>query len=214
MSFASIILAAGKGARIGKCKAALPFGASGETLLSHIISTYINAGVNNILVVTGNWKEETVTAARNFSSVVRFINNNNPGIGMFSSVHKGVSSIDNCIKNFFVHPVDIPLVKEETLLRMKDTVLNSKSNKIYAVPICKNEEGHPVLISSLLIPELLNWNGECGLRGFLSSQKSNKETVNVDDEGTLFDIDDNEYYAEILRRIILMERQQPKTGGR
>jgi CTP:molybdopterin cytidylyltransferase MocA len=191
MIFACIIPAAGEGSRIGRCKAALPF-AYGETLLSHLISAYINSFVNNIFVITGDWKEETIMATQSFSSMVSFINNDNPKMGMFSSVCKGISHLDNDAKYFFVQPVDIPLVKEETILKMKNTILNSKNDKTWVVPECKNEEGHPVLISSSLIPEILHWNGEFGLQGFLTSQNSNKIIEYVDDEGTIFDIDDQD----------------------
>jgi len=196
MTFASIILAAGEGSRIGRCKASLPFGPNGETLLSHLISVYLSSEVNDIFVITGNWKEETITAARNFTFMVKFANNDNPEKGMFSSVCKGVSLLGNNIKYFFVHPVDIPLVKRETIQKMKDAMLNSESNDAWMVPKCKNEEGHPVIISSLLIPELLNWNGEHGLQGFLSSRNDNKKIVHVNDEGTIFDIDHQEDYLK------------------
>jgi CTP:molybdopterin cytidylyltransferase MocA len=75
-------------------------------------------------------------------------------------------------------------------------MLNSVSNNAWLVPKCKNEEGHPVLISSSLIPELLNWNGEHGLQRFLSSQKDNKIVEHVNDEGTIFDID---YQEDLLK---------------
>lgn len=197
MVFSCIILAAGEGSRIGKCKAALPFGSSGETLLSHIISTYVNTEISNILIITGNWRKETFTAAQYFSSTVKFIDNDNPNLGMFSSVRKGALSVESCIKYFFVHPVDIPLVKEDTIIKMKRRALNSKNRKAWVTPKYNDEEGHPVLLSSSLIPDLLKWNGELGLRGFLSSQKDNKETENVDDEGTVFDIDDNEDFLKL-----------------
>ena len=196
MIFAGIILAAGEGSRIGRCKANLPFGLVGQTLLSHLISVYLNSEVNIIYVITGNWEKETVAAAQNFTFAVRFVNNDNPEKGMFSSVCKGVSLLSNDIKYFFVHPVDIPLVKEETILKMKNTMLNSASNNAWLVPKCKNQEGHPVLISSSLIPELLNWNGEHGLKGFLSSRNDNKIIEHVNDEGTIFDID---YMEDLLK---------------
>ena len=197
MMFACIILAAGEGSRIGKCKAALPF-ADGETLLSHIISTYINSKVDNILIITGYWEKETVEAAQNVPPTVKFVKNDNPKLGMFSSVCKGVSLLDGNTKYFFVHPVDIPLVKEETVLRLKNAILDSKNDKAWTIPECKNVEGHPVVVSSSLIPELLCWSGENGLRGFLSSQKNNKVVEHVNDEGTIFDIDCWEDYLKLV----------------
>ena len=196
MKFACVILAAGKGSRLGRCKAALPFN-NGETLLSHLIGVYINTGVTNILVVTGYWKEETRKATQNFSHMVNFVYNDNPAMGMFSSVCKGISMLDNDVDYFFVHPVDIPLVKEETIIKMKNAVLKSNNNASWVVPECNNEKGHPVLISSTLIPELLNWNGEQGLRGFLSSQVNNRKIEYVNDEGTIFDIDNQEQWSAL-----------------
>jgi len=195
--FACIVLAAGEGSRLGRCKANLPFGFNGQTFLSHIINIYLNSHVDKIYVVTGNWECETVAAAQKYSSMVSFVNNDNPKMGMFSSVCKGVSLLDKNIEYFFVHPVDIPLVKEETLHKMKNTVLNSGNNKTWVVPEYKNEEGHPVLIPSLLVPELLNWNGERGLQGFLSQQKDNKIIEYVNDVGTIFDIDCEDNYLKL-----------------
>jgi CTP:molybdopterin cytidylyltransferase MocA len=198
MTFASIILAAGEGSRLGRCKAALPF-ADGDTLLSHLIRTYLNALVKNIYIVTGYWKEETVRAAQNFFSAVNFVDNEQPKMGMFSSVCKGISVLDNDIKFFFVHPVDIPLVKEETIMKMKNTIMNYDNIKAWVAPVFKDEEGHPVLISSSLIPELLNWKGKYGLQGYLSSQKKNKIIECVDDGGTVFDIDYQEDYINLQK---------------
>ena len=206
MTFACIILAAGEGSRIGKCKAALPFGESGESLLSHLIGIYKDCEVNNIHVVTGNWKEETHIAAQNFSSMLKFVNNDNPELGMYSSVCTGVSSLDSDTKYFFVHPVDIPLVKRETILRMKRKIMNSKSHKTWIIPKCENMKGHPVLISSSLIPELLNWKGSFGLRGFLSSQEHIKEIEYVDDEGTIFDIDNEDDFSKFMRIVNYSKR--------
>ena len=199
MMFAVLIPAAGEGSRLGRCKANLPFGSNGETFLSHIISIYLNSEVNNIFVITGNWKNETVAAAQNFSSAVKFVNNDYPEMGMFSSVCKGVVQFDNDIEYFFVHPVDIPLVKEETIIKMKNTMLNSEKNVTWLLPKCKSKEGHPVLISSSLIPELLSWSGECGLQGFLSARIDNKKIEYVNDKGTVFDIDDRKDLDKFCR---------------
>ena len=210
--FASIIPAAGKGARLRKCKAGLPFGTSGKTLLSHIISVYLSSKVSNIFIITGYWESETVAAAQNFSSAVTFVHNDNPGKGMFSSVCKGVSQLDTDIKYFFVHPVDIPLVNGETIVKMKNAMLNSKSNETWLAPRYKNEEGHPVLMSSLLIPELLSWSGERGLEGFLSSRKDNKKIEHVEDEGTIFDIDCQEDFLYFERELFTLQYKKNRRN--
>ena len=153
-------------------------------------------------MVTGNWRNETVAAAGKFSSSVSFANNESPELGMYSSVRKGVSLLGGDVKYFFVHPVDMPLVSKETIMKMKDAALNFNDNKSWLVPEYANKQGHPVLLPSSLIPELLEWSGERGLGGFLALRNENKQIEYVNDEGTIFDVDDREDYLKFQKFLI------------
>ena len=53
---------------------------------------------------------------------------------------------------------------------------------------------HPPLVDSRLIPEILSFSGEGGLRQFWKEQESLIRTVAVDDSGVWVDLDTREDY--------------------
>ena len=104
--------------------------------------------------------------------------------GMFSSVKTGISKIKT--KNFFLLPGDIPFVKEEVFREL----LSQKGDII--IPVFKGRKGHPVLINSSLIIEILAEPEDSNLKLFID--KKGFTTVAVLDESILFDIDTEEDY--------------------
>jgi len=52
----AIVLAAGRSSRMGRAKAMLPLG-SGDTFLTRIVRTLLDAGVDDVVVVVGHEAE-------------------------------------------------------------------------------------------------------------------------------------------------------------
>ncbi len=191
-----IILAAGLSSRMGKLKALLPL--DGMTVLENCIHTLLDGGADDVFVVTGYRAEDISKEANRLG--VRTIYNPDYEQGMFSSVIAGVKNIpvDTIAPSaFFILPVDIPLVRSSTIRSLALDYKNSPA-KIY-YPCFKGERGHPPLISTELIPEILAHNGTGGLRTVLERHDSDAKNKKMPDIGVIHDMDTPEDYKKALK---------------
>src|SRR5690349_20877609 len=111
----AIILAASQSKRMGQPKMLLPWGTL--TVLEHVITTFINAGLQNILVVTGgSWEHVEKTLA---GYPVQKVRNEDYATGeMLSSLQKGLRELPSQAEAALIGLGDQPQVKEETVRRI------------------------------------------------------------------------------------------------
>ena len=64
--------------------------------------------------------------------------------------------------------------------------------------MCQKKQGHPILISNLLIPEILNDCGEQGLKGAMDRCSIPRHRVEVEDLGIIYDADTPEDFAALV----------------
>ena len=124
-NISAIILAAGLSRRMGEQNPLMDLG--GQTVLERMVSLYRRAGVIDIRVVTGH-RAQAIRAALS-SYPVTVVHNPCYQSGMFSSVLAGIDSLPTTIRSFFIHPVDIPLVRPHTLSLLMDA-FHQPSQKI------------------------------------------------------------------------------------
>jgi len=194
-SMTAIILAAGSSRRMGNdFKPLLPFGDA--TVLEQVIKTYLMAGIHEILVVCGFRAGDVQQALEKYP--VRVIENPLYPNGMISSVKAGIGDLNRDTAGFFIHPVDIPLVRPSTIKRLA-YVFQQDPHEVL-LPVFRGREGHPPLISSRKKDEIFIWDGPEGLRGFLARcPKAAK--IPVCDQGILWDMDTPEEYQFMVRRV-------------
>jgi CTP:molybdopterin cytidylyltransferase MocA/HD superfamily phosphohydrolase YqeK len=193
---AAIIPAAGYSSRMKQFKPLLTIG--GDTLTDRVISLFSRYEID-IFLVTGWQKEKLLAGIRNTG--IRIIENPDYASGMFTSIQAGVKRLDTNYQGFFVLPVDIPLVRPSTIRKLLENFQPQSRDILY--PVCLNKRGHPPLIPSNLIPEILNWNGQGGLKAVLQRNEDKAREIEVADENILLDLDTDEDYAlalELFRR--------------
>jgi len=190
----AILLAAGFSRRMGKFKPLMRLGA--QTLIARMVSTYRKAGLTDIRVVTGH-RADAVASALAFLPATAVYN---PAYdaGMFSSIRAGIASLPSTTRAYFIHPVDIPLVRPDTLSRLMDALDDESRAAVY--PLFEDERGHPPLIHSALAPEIVACNGRGGLRELLRRLESRAKNVPVADEGVLLDLDAPDGYQRLAVR--------------
>ena len=192
-SCSALILCAGCSSRMGGLKPLLPL--DGQTLIERIIRLFRQVGIEDILAVLGHEAERILPLLEQFG--VDPVINERFTEGMFSSVQAGVGRINRNCRAFFLLPVDIPLVRPETLQALLAAFEREKGEICH--PTFRGKHGHPPLLSAALIPEILDFQGEGGLRALLSRYKGRTTDVVVDDPGILLDLDTREDYEKALR---------------
>ena len=189
----AVILAAGLSSRMGDFKPLLQIG--GETLIGRVISMMKNAGAEPVVVVTGyrkNELEEYLKESKE-SDVVFVHNERFRETQMLESFLLGFDAVGGKCGRILVSPSDVPLVKQETV-----RALLQQDGK-FVRPMYDGQPGHPVLLSSEIIPEINQYKGPGGLRGAVESCGIEIIGMDTDDKGVVLDCDTKEDYEYLMR---------------
>ena len=180
---------------MGSFKPLLPMGE--KSMLERTIELFTQAGIYDIRVVIGYRAEEIapVVKAMGAGAIV----NSHYESGMLSSIKAGIKNLPNTQQAFFLLPVDVPLVRCQTVSDLLNAWKNNKKGILY--PTFINRRGHPPLISTLLIQDILAWNSVGGLRSFLKQHENDTVNVPVADEHILFDMDTPGNYQNALNML-------------
>jgi CTP:molybdopterin cytidylyltransferase MocA len=159
------------------------------------IHTAISAGLSDIIVVTGHMHEEIESILSGNAPVVRLIRNYRYEDGMFSSVCAGILALDERTDGFFLLPADCCVISAGTLSLLIREFKKAGAD-VVACPTYKGRRGHPPLIPAFCAGRIISYNGENGLEGFMSTQRTVE--LETDDPGVLMDMDTPEDYAYML----------------
>ncbi len=215
MKVAGLVLAAGRGSRMGAFKPLLPLG--GSTLLERCVTLFRQAGVMRIGVVSGDRAALLRPELQRLE--VAEIHNPEHHRGMFSSVQAGVAAWSDWAAEaeaFLLLPVDIPLVRSRTLQALLTAWGKEEPWQLH--PTWRGERGHPPLLHRSLTPAILSWNGEQGLEGCLARDAvrnpSLVKELGVSDPMILVDLDTPEALRWAENRLAgFVPRGGVKSGG-
>jgi len=147
-------------------------------IVKRIVLTFQQAGIFPIVIITGAEEDEVKSQLSDYG-VIFLQNTNSEAPFLFESVKIGLSYLqDKCDRVAFA-PVNVPMFTPETLKLLINTDYE------IVTPTYRQTGGHPVLLSSGVIPEILAYTGENGLRGAVASMESRRKRVEVDDEGVV-----------------------------
>jgi CTP:molybdopterin cytidylyltransferase MocA len=136
MRIAAVVLAAGEGRRAGGPKALLRI--EGATFLERVVGRLHRPGVVRIVVVLGHDAARVAAEARLPASVMVVVNDA-WAAGMLGSVIAGLDAAEGA-EAVLLHPVDHPLVEEETVDRVVEAL---EGGARIAVPTHGGRRGHP-----------------------------------------------------------------------
>lgn len=189
MQTAALIVAAGMSSRMGGFKPMLKIGSISSA--RRIIFTLQQAEVDPIVVITGN-RADILERHIARQGVICLRNPDYATTQMLDSAKIGFRYLlEECDRLLFT-PVDIPLFTVETAERL------IACDAEVGIPCCNKREGHPLMISAGVLPEVLAYTGEGGLRGALRASSTEPQYVEVPDEGILFDADTPEDFQALL----------------
>ena len=190
----AIILAAGESKRMGQPKMVLKWGKT--TVLEHVISVFANAGVEDIVVVTGAARDEVekIVAVAQTSCPARSVFNEGFVEGeMLSSIQCGLRDLaEKDSSAALIALGDQPQVREGSVWRVCE--MFKETGNPLVVPSYHMRRGHPWLVDESLWGEMLAMRAPQTPRDFLNARADQIKYVEVDDEGILADLDTPEQY--------------------
>ena len=190
----AIILAAGQSTRMGLPKMLLPWGR--VTIIEHVVSVFANAGIKDILVITGGAREqvEEIIQKRSLYAPVRAVYNNDYQTeSMLSSIQCGLKQLsEKNIGAALLGLGDQPQAQVSSVRLVAETFLKTQSPLV--VPSFEMRRGHPWLVARPLWSELLEMNASETSRDFLNRHAHDIHYVPVDTPSILADMDTPEDY--------------------
>ena len=184
-------------------------------IVRRIVITYQQVGVFPIVVVVGGDDEE-LKRELSAMGVIFLKHEQDRPPELMDSVRTGLRYLQGKCSRVVFTPVNVPMFTPDTLR----TLLGTAGEIV--VPSWQGRGGHPIVLSDEMIPRILNYAGENGLRGALDSLP--RTWVDVDDKGILFSVHDEEelnrqvsaHNSSILHPVLHMqlEKEEPFFSAR
>jgi molybdenum cofactor cytidylyltransferase len=192
----AIVLAAGRSSRMGRSKALLPLG-DGETFLTRIVRTFLDAGVDDVVIVVGHERDEIVRSFAASGLPARFAVNADYDRGQLSSLLAGLAVVDRPgVSAVLMTLVDVPFVSAATVRAVVDHYRRTRAAIVR--PTSGVRHGHPLLIDRALFGELRAAEHDSGAKPIVRAHASAAGDLPIADEGAYLDIDTVEEYARAI----------------
>lgn len=190
-----IVLAAGASSRMARPKALLPIGT--DTFVTRVVRTLAAAGLDDVVIVTGDQTEAVRSAVAEAGLRARTIENPRRAEGQLSSVLAGLAIADRPgVDAVLVHLVDIPLVRTATVAAVIDAFVATGAPIVR--PVAGGRHGHPVLFARRVFDELRRADPSAGARTVVHAHAGDALDVAVDDDGACRDIDTPGDYTTLI----------------
>lgn len=181
---------------MGRPKALLPIGSSGETFFDRVTRTLLAAGIEDIVVVVGA-DADAIRAGATPVAGVRIVDNPNHARGQLTSLLAGLRACDTSRASAaLVTLIDVPLVSAETVRLL--IAAHLASNAPVVRPISQGRHGHPVIFGRVLFEQLERADPSRGAKPVVRAHKTEMVEVQIDDEGAFTDIDTREDYERFI----------------
>jgi len=177
---------------MGRPKALLPIGLTGETFLDRVTRTLLDGGVDALFVVVGADAEAIRSYARDIPRI-EILNNRDYEQGQLSSLVTALRKIDQAAATgAVVTLIDVPLVSTGTVRKLIAAHRTRAASIVR--PVSNGRHGHPVIFHSRLFDELCRADPAEGAKSVVRAHADDIDEVPVDDEGAFTDIDSREDY--------------------
>lgn len=162
-------------------------------VVKRIVLTFQQAEVFPIVVITGTQEEEVRHELSEFGVI--FIKNENcEDATMYDSLKIGLNYLQEKCSHIAVAPVNSPVFTPETLMRLL------AAGKEVAYPVYQGQVGYPILITTGVIPDIIDFKDEEEFIKSIHSERDNHARVEVEDEGVAQDIHSYEQLLRLLEK--------------
>lgn len=196
----AIVLAAGDSLRMGRPKALLPIGPTGESFLHRITRVLREGGIDEVLVVLGGGADVIRATLPPAPRDMRVIVNEEYQQGQLSSLQAGLQAIDRPgVRAALVTLVDVPLFSAHTV-RTLLAAYNGADRASIVRPTRLGRHGHPVIFGRAIFDELWHADPAVGARSVIRAHRDDVLDVEITDEGSFLDIDTPADYEQLILR--------------
>lgn len=188
----AIVLAAGLSTRMGRPKLVMPWGTT--TVIGQVVTTFAQAGADEIVVVTGGAQVEVEAAVCGVTgATVRTVFN--PRFAeddMLVSLRAGMGVLGEEVQAMLVALGDQPQIEAAVIRSLLEAYHASHSPLI--VPSYQMRRGHPWVVGHSLWPDLLSAPVGFTMRDFLNAHQQQITYIAVESSSILRDLDTPEDY--------------------
>lgn len=194
--FSVIILAAGLSERMGTPKFLLKY-SDNETFVEKLIDNYLEMNCKEIVLVINSFDiQKFLSLNRELPQNLKIVVNENPEIGRFYSIQKGLMELDYC-KKVFIHNIDNPFI--DNILSLK--LLESIEGFDFIYPAFHGNGGHPILITENIVKDILSSEiNDINFKLFLNRYK--KKILHVIDPKVVININTPDDYNDFKENFI------------
>ena len=208
---AALLLAAGESSRMGELKALLPW--QGKTLLERQVAALESAGVSRTIVVLGHQSEKLEPPLSNRAGVL-CVYNPDYRQGKTTSIKAGLRGLrqsQDCSTGAFqedailVLNVDQPR-SSDIIRRIMELHLQTGTSGrtcLITIPTYRGKGGHPMVLSTSLIDELLNISEDTlGIKAIVRRHEEETQRVEMDSPELLLDLNTPQDYQKALEMFV------------
>ncbi|MBC7427793.1 MAG: nucleotidyltransferase family protein [Bacteriovorax sp.] len=173
-----------------------------KSVLKRTVEELLSSNFHEVIAVIGHDIDPIEQELKGLR--VKMVNNKLFERGMQSSIKAGIMNIDLDSDYFAVCLADQPMLKKKNYNRLISAA-RSASEPLIICPTFQEKRGNPVLISSLLIPEILDHaDSDRGCAYLFERYPNEIHSVEMDNDACLLDIDTPELYEQ-AKNIIEIE---------
>jgi molybdenum cofactor cytidylyltransferase len=180
----AVVLAAGRSQRMGRPKMTLPWGST--TVIGRVVQVLGQAGVDDILVVTGGAHAEVETVLLGSPARLVFNPRFTEG-GMADSLQVGLAHLPEATEAALVALGDQPQIQPEVVIALVARYLEDRPPLV--VPSYAMRRGHPWIVARSLWTFVQSLGPSQTLRDLLHSQAELVAYLAVDTDSVLADLD-------------------------
>ncbi len=197
MSIGAVLLAAGRGERMGgRPKALLELG--GVPLVLRQLIALSGAGVDELVIVLGHHAASIMPVIESFP--VTLVHNPRPDEGQVSSQRLGLAAVNPAVDAVLVALADQPLIDVEDITQVIGAFKKRPEGTSVVVPRVAGDPGNPVIFGAEVREQILAGDANIGCRQWRNTHPQAVSHFDTDNRRFTVDIDTPEDIASFERR--------------
>jgi CTP:molybdopterin cytidylyltransferase MocA len=193
----AVLLAAGEGSRMGGLPKCL-LGLAGVPLIHRHLMAMSDAGIDEVVVVTGHYYQQIESAVETFP--VTLVRNAHPELGQQSSVSLGLKALSNTFDLVLVALADQPLIGDAELTELIDAFKKRAPGTDIVYPEVESQRGNPVLFTGAVVAEMLAGEAAVACRQFIDTNPQRVHVHVTENDRFILDLDTPEDIAAFEQR--------------